>query len=157
MLKVFCAPARYTQGPNATASLGEEIVNLGLSGPALIVAGRSAAKLLEPVWQEALTSSGIDFRIFHFTGECTSAEIARGVEAGRAMGARLIIGAGGGKVLDTSRAIASDLGLPQVNCPPSPPVTPRAAPCRWCIQTKALSSNTGSTAVIPTLSWWTPR
>ena len=67
MLKVFCAPARYTQGPNATASLGEEIVNLGLSGPALIVAGRSAAKLLEPVWQEALTSSGIDFRIFHFT------------------------------------------------------------------------------------------
>lgn len=117
MLKVFCSPSRYTQGPNATASLGEEIVNLGLSGPALIVAGRSAARLLEPIWQEALASSGIDFRIFHFNGECTSAEIARGVEAGRAMGARLIIGAGGGKVLDTSRAVASDLGLPQVNCP----------------------------------------
>ena len=126
MLKVFCAPARYTQGPNATASLGEEIVNLGLSGPALIVAGRSAAKLLEPVWQEALTSSGIDFRIFHFAGECTSAEIARGVEVGRAMGARLIIGAGGGKVLDTSRAVASDLGLPQVNCPT---IASSDAPC----------------------------
>ena len=38
MLSVFCAPSRYTQGPDATAMLGHEIVNLGLSGPALIVA-----------------------------------------------------------------------------------------------------------------------
>ena len=38
-LKVFCAPARYTQGPHATEQLGAEIRNLGLEGPALIVAG----------------------------------------------------------------------------------------------------------------------
>lgn len=126
MLKVFCSPARYTQGPNATASLGEEIVNLGLSGPALIVAGRSAAKLLAPIWRETLTAAGIAYQVFPFTGECTSAEIARGVEAGRAMGAKIVIGAGGGKVLDTSRAVASDLDLPQVNCPT---IASSDAPC----------------------------
>ena len=126
MLKVFCSPARYTQGPNATASLGEEIVNLGLSGPALIVAGRSAAEILAPIWSETLTAAGIAYQVFPFTGECTSAEIARGVEAGRAMGARIVIGAGGGKVLDTSRAVASDLGLPQVNCPT---IASSDAPC----------------------------
>src|SRR5205814_1983884 len=46
MLSIFCSPSRYTQGPNATASLGREIVNLGLTGPALIVAGKSAIALL---------------------------------------------------------------------------------------------------------------
>jgi glycerol dehydrogenase len=126
MLKIFCSPARYTQGPNATASLGEEIVNLGLAGPALIVAGRSAVRLLEPVWKESLGAAGLAYEVFHFQGECTAAEIARGVAAGRQMGARIVIGAGGGKVLDTSRAVASDMELPQVNCPT---IASSDAPC----------------------------
>src|SRR5262249_32867373 len=46
MLSVFCSPSRYTQGKNATASLGSELLRLGLRGPALIVAGRSASRLL---------------------------------------------------------------------------------------------------------------
>jgi glycerol dehydrogenase len=46
MLSVFCSPSRYTQGKNATASLGHEMAGLGLEGPALIVAGRSAISLL---------------------------------------------------------------------------------------------------------------
>ena len=46
MLSVFCSPSRYTQGKNATASLGQEMVGLGLRGPALVVAGRSAIRLL---------------------------------------------------------------------------------------------------------------
>jgi hypothetical protein len=46
MLSVFCSPCRYTQGKNATAALGQELTNLGLRGPALIVAGRSAVRLL---------------------------------------------------------------------------------------------------------------
>jgi glycerol dehydrogenase len=50
LLKVFCAPARYTQGPNATKQLGDEIHDLGLEGPALIVAGRCAIRLLSETW-----------------------------------------------------------------------------------------------------------
>jgi glycerol dehydrogenase-like iron-containing ADH family enzyme len=45
MLQVFCATSRYTQGKNATARLGEEIGNLGLDGPPLIVGGRSAVSI----------------------------------------------------------------------------------------------------------------
>ena len=41
MLSVFSSPSRYTQGKNATASLGQEMAALGLRGPALIVAGHS--------------------------------------------------------------------------------------------------------------------
>jgi glycerol dehydrogenase len=117
MLKVFCAPTRYTQGPNATEQLGSEIRNLGLEGPALIVAGNSAIRLLSETWARTFGAVAMSYQIFRFGGECTAAEIRRGDQAARDLNAQVIIGAGGGKVLDTARAIAADLSLPVVNCP----------------------------------------
>ena len=117
MLKVFCAPARYTQGPHATAQLGAEIRNLGLEGPALIIAGRAAIRLLSGTWMKTFADAGMRHEVFRFGGECTAAEIRRAGQAARGFGARVVIGAGGGKVLDTARAVAADLGLPVVNCP----------------------------------------
>jgi glycerol dehydrogenase len=116
-LKVFCAPARYAQGPSATEKLGAEICNLGLQGPALIVAGRSAIRLLSETWEKTFAEAGLGHHVFPFRGECTAAEIQRGSEAAKAARARVIVGAGGGKVLDTGRAIAAELSLPVVNCP----------------------------------------
>jgi len=126
MLQIFCAPSRYTQGRNATAHLGEEIVNLGLGGPALLIAGRSAVSLLSGIWATSLGEAGIAYSVFAFGGECSASEIGRGKAAAEATGARLIIGAGGGKVLDTARAVASDLNLPVVNCPT---IASSDAPC----------------------------
>ena len=126
MLKVFCSPTRYTQGPHATEQLGAEIRNLGIEGPALIVAGRTAMRLLADKWEKTFWDAGMTHEIFSFAGECTAAEIHRGDEAARDAGARVIIGAGGGKVLDTARAIASDLSLPVVNCPT---IASSDAPC----------------------------
>jgi glycerol dehydrogenase len=126
MLRIFCAPSRYTQGKNATAHLGEEIVNLGLGGPALLLAGRSATALLSETWKTSLHGAGIRYSLFPFGGECSSGEIARGKAAAQAAGAKIVIGAGGGKLLDTARAIASDLDLPVVNCPT---IASSDAPC----------------------------
>lgn len=126
MLKVFCSPARYTQGPHATKQLGAEMHNLGLESPCLIVAGRSAIRLLSEVWTTSFAEAGMNFEVFPFAGECTAAEIRRGGEAAIASKARVIVGAGGGKVLDAARAIASDLGLPVVNCPT---IASSDAPC----------------------------
>lgn len=117
MLKVFCAPTRYTQGPHATDQLGSEMRNLGLEGPALIVAGRTAMRLLAETWARTFADADMRYQVLAFAGECTSAEIRRGCEAARDAAARVVVGAGGGKVLDTARAIASDLSLPVVNCP----------------------------------------
>jgi glycerol dehydrogenase len=126
MLKVFCAPARYTQGPNATEQLGAEIRALGLEGPAIIVAGRSAIRLLSETWKRTFSEAGLSHEVFPFAGECTAAEIRRGREAARSAKARVVVAAGGGKVLDTARAIASDLSLPVVNCPT---IASSDAPC----------------------------
>jgi glycerol dehydrogenase len=126
MLSVFCSPSRYTQGKNATASLGSEMLGLGLRGPALIVAGRSACRLLALAWQTTFAEARIEHAVHPFGGECSLAEIERVKSAARQHKAQVIVGAGGGKVLDTARAVAADLSLPVVNCPT---VASSDAPC----------------------------
>lgn len=126
MNTVFSSPCRYTQGPDATQSLGAEMAVLGLKGPVLIVAGRSARAQLGPVWEKTLGAAGIEIRIHPFGGECTFAEIGRIVAVARSVGARTILGAGGGKALDAARAAAAELGLPVVNCPT---IASTDAPC----------------------------
>lgn len=126
MLSVFSSPSRYVQGKGATAALGHEIKSLGLEGPVLIIAGKTVIGLLEPTWQKALDEAGLKYAVACFGGECSLEEIDRVQAAGRELGARTIVGAGGGKVLDTARAAAAGLGLPVVNCPT---VASSDAPC----------------------------
>ena len=126
MLSVFSSPSRYTQGRNATAALGEEMAGLGLRGPALIVAGISARRLLSAVWEKCLGEAGISYAVHPFGGECSDAEIGEVKAAAGRTSTNVIIGAGGGKVLDTARAAAADLDLPVVNCPT---VASSDAPC----------------------------
>lgn len=126
MLSVYCSPTRYTQGKDATASLGKEMAGLGLKGPALIVAGKSAIRLLSGTWPVTLAEAGIKHVVYPFGGECSLAEIARIKGEAQRHKAQVIVGAGGGKVLDTARAVAADLDLPVVNCPT---VASSDAPC----------------------------
>jgi glycerol dehydrogenase len=83
MLSVFCSPSRYTQGKNATQSLGQEMVGLGLRGPVLILAGRSATRLLADIWKATFRQAGIDHPVRPFGGECSHAEIERVKSAAR--------------------------------------------------------------------------
>lgn len=126
MLSVFCSPSRYTQGKNATEFLGQEMATLGLTGPALIVASRSAARLLSDTWDRTLGDAGIPYVALPFGGECSIAEIQRIKAEAERRQSRAIVGAGGGKALDAARAAASDLNLPVVCCPT---VASSDAPC----------------------------
>src|SRR5262245_5845218 len=126
MLAVFSSPSRYTQGKNATAELGKEMKALGLEGPALIIGGRRARKLRSEAWALSLGVASIKHSVHPFGGECSLAEIERGKTEAKEQGARLIVGAGGGKLLDVARAVAADLDLPVVNCPT---VASSDAPC----------------------------
>ncbi len=117
MISVFSSPARYTQGLNATQKLGEELALLGLEGPALIVAGGSALAQLFDTWNQTLGEAKCSYNVHRFGGECSLAEILRIRRAAEALAARVIIGAGGGKVLDAARATAAELSLPFVSCP----------------------------------------
>ena len=117
MNTIFSSPLRYTQGAHVTESLGAEMKVLGLSGQVLIVASASPRKLLEGIWGDSLTQAGYGFSIHDFAGECSAAEIARIVAGARAVNCAIVVGAGGGKVLDAARAAAAELELPFICCP----------------------------------------
>jgi glycerol dehydrogenase len=117
MHRVFCAPLRYVQGDGVTGRLALEMAVLGIHGPVLVVAGRSAAAALAPVWAAAMSAAGWHHHVRAFGGECTAAEIDAVAAEARALDARAIVGAGGGKCLDASRAAAAAVGLPFVSCP----------------------------------------
>ena len=126
MLSVFTSPSRYTQGKGATAALGQEMAALGLEGPVLVMAGKTVIGLLEETWKRSLDEAGLKHAVYRFGGECSLGEIERVKTAAREVKARTIVGAGGGKVLDTARAAAAGLDLPVVNCPT---VASSDAPC----------------------------
>ena len=126
MLAVFCSPSRYTQGRDATAHLGSEMTTLGLEGPALVVAGKSPIRLLSETWKSTFAEAGMAYRVHEFGGECTLKEIERIRNAATESKAGVIVGSGGGKVLDAARAAAADLKLPVVCCPT---VASSDAPC----------------------------
>lgn len=126
MVAIFCSPSRYVQGPAATAELGAQLVHLGLTRPALIIASQRAIDQLASVWEKTLTDAGITFAIHEFGGECSQQAIDSGVAAAHAAGANVVIGVGGGKTLDTSRAVASEIGAAMVNCPT---IASSDAPC----------------------------
>src|SRR5882757_9372333 len=101
MLSVFSSPGHYVQGRDATAALGPEMLRLGLAGPVLIVAAPSAERLLGDTWRATFKGTGTDYGVHRFGGECSRAEIARVGQAVQAASAAVVVGAGGGKALDT--------------------------------------------------------
>ncbi|MBX9573823.1 MAG: glycerol dehydrogenase [Candidatus Obscuribacterales bacterium] len=117
MLSTFCAPSRYVQGRNATQQLGTEMKKIGLAGPVFIIAGSHAAELLSQDWKRSFDEVGFKFEVLKFGGECSLNEIHRCKEAASKFGAKTIVGAGGGKVLDTARAVAAEINAGIVNCP----------------------------------------
>jgi glycerol dehydrogenase len=126
MLNTFCSPSRYIQGRDATFRLPEEMRKMGLSGKTLIIASPTARKELEGIWLETFPMHQSSFEVVTFGGECSVDEIARCRNEAIRSGAVSIVGVGGGKVLDSARAVAHELSIPVVTCPT---VAASDAPC----------------------------
>src|SRR5918997_4351542 len=104
---VFAAPLRYVQGPGALDTLGAELSRLKVSRP-LVLCDPGVRDALEP----RLVGTVITFK-----GEISPGEIDRVAAAARDAEADAIVGVGGGKTLDTAKAVAHPAGLPLVIVP----------------------------------------
>lgn len=102
------------------------MAGLGLNGPILIVGSRSPIRLLSETWKRTFAEVRMTYAVHEFGGECSLAEVERIKQAATQNKSQVIVGAGGGKVLDAARAAAADLNLLVVNCPT---VASSDAPC----------------------------
>ncbi len=122
MLTTAIFPARYVQGDGALDHLGEEVQRLG----------KTAFCLLDPFARQHLlqritaAGSGMTLHSEAFGGECSDEEVARVVALAEEAGATVIVGVGGGKTLDTAKAVAHEMGLPVVIVPT---IASTDAPC----------------------------
>ena len=114
---VFCSPLRYVQGPGVSRRLAAEMQAVGLEGPVLVSAGNAAIASLAPAWADSFAEAGWSHRVLAFGGESSRREVAAIAAEASGVGARTIVGAGGGKTLDAARAAAAMARIPFVSCP----------------------------------------
>ena len=104
-IRILGAPQRYVQGPGVIDRLADAVAIAG-GGPVAVIIDPVARALIGARIQELLP----DARLLDFGGECTAAEIA--ACAAGAGDARLLLGVGGGKAIDTAKGAAIECGLP---------------------------------------------
>ena len=102
-------PGRYVQGANALQRLGKEVSRLGDHG--FVICAPFVYENLLPGFRSELEGA-IKVSLEKFVGECSDEEIARLVGEAKALGANAVVGIGGGKTVDTAKAVAHALKIP---------------------------------------------
>lgn len=115
MIKAFVAPGRYIQGVGAIDLAGKYVAPLGKK--ALVVWDAAVHNLIAEQLEAGFLEHGVELVSFVFSGECSRSQIERGLELARTGGVEVVIGAGGGKAIDLSKAIAFKLGARVVSLP----------------------------------------
>jgi len=124
MTQIFGSPDKYVQARNLTDEIGEYVGEMG--SKALFVASPTAKEITEERVTAGLNDAGIDVIVEEFGRECSAAEIDRLADRVEETGAEFAIGAGGGKTLDTIKAVSETRGIPSVIMPT---IASTDAPC----------------------------
>lgn len=112
-MRTIQSPGKYIQGPDALASLNEYIQPLGSRWLILV----DAAMESQVSRLSTQGSDNLHFRIEMFRGQCSRQEIQRVAEHAENHRCDGIIGFGGGKVLDTAKAVAFHQHLRSIMLP----------------------------------------
>lgn len=112
-LQTYLWPGSIYLGAEAARLVGEQVKMLGASHAFLLTdPGVEAAGLIVPV-QEALTTSNVSFSFYdQVVANPDIASVDAAAAAFRDGGADIIVGLGGGSVLDTAKAVRMLLGGP---------------------------------------------
>jgi glycerol dehydrogenase len=113
--RIFGAPGKYIQGQGAVNHIGEIAAGLGQS--VFLLSDAAVAGTAGPIIEDACAAAKISCNKEIFAGECTQEEIARQTSAARAQGSDVVVGLGGGKAIDTAKAVSLSLELPIVVIP----------------------------------------
>jgi len=124
MKKVIRSPGKYVQGANILQEAGAQIKDFGKN--CLLLATPSAYETAQTVVGKSLTENNIRFHVEKFNRECSKNEIQRLVELVKKNGCDAVIGMGGGKAMDTAKAVAYKCNIPAIIVPT---IASSDAPC----------------------------
>lgn len=103
-MQVFKTPETYIQGSNVIESSIEYINERW--DKLVLLADEIVLDILEQPLRSSFRETSLNLTVEEFGGECSLSEIDRLSERAAGLEADVIIGAGGGKALDTAKAIA---------------------------------------------------
>lgn len=112
-LRAIGFPSLYIQGPGALDDLPRVWAAVARPG----VAGLIVDPFVDALFRDRAAALPVAAFVLPFGGECTRPEIDRLADSLRPLGCGAILGAGGGKALDTAKAVAHALDLPVIIAP----------------------------------------
>lgn len=104
MAKIMKAPGKYIQAANELDNLGKHVKNMGTKF-LVIISKRNYGEIGSRI-QSSLEENGYTCDFEMFGGECSLEEIDRLAAAGREKACDSVIAVGGGKAIDTGKAVA---------------------------------------------------
>lgn len=123
MIQASIFPGRYTQGAGALSTLGKEASKFGKK--AFTLCDPFALESIIPEYQKDIEKE-VEIKFEKFNGECSDKEIERVSQLATEAGSEVMIAVGGGKTIDTAKAVAHKLSLPIIVVPT---IASTDAPC----------------------------
>lgn len=124
MSRLLLAPGRYVQGTGAINEIGTFASSMGKKG--FIVGGKRALSFCGKKIKASLGRNELDSLQEMFNGECSDKEIGRLKDVATSNSCDFIIAVGGGKVIDTGKAVAYEMNVQVIVVPT---IAATDAPC----------------------------
>jgi glycerol dehydrogenase len=113
--KIMCSPRKYVQGPGVLREAGLHANELG--SRAIVLGDNIVLSLFGDILSRSFQERHMTCLLEEFHGECSHSEIDRLSEIAKRMSVDLVVGVGGGKALDTAKAVAHRLGVSMAMTP----------------------------------------
>ncbi|WP_058913659.1 bifunctional L-1,2-propanediol dehydrogenase/glycerol dehydrogenase [Entomohabitans teleogrylli] len=124
MDRIIQSPGKYIQGAGVLARIGDYLKPL--ADRYLVLGDDFVLGLVQEKVKASCSAAGLSLEVASFKGECSQNEIARLRALAEKAGCSAVLGIGGGKTLDTAKALAHYMNIPVVV---APTIASTDAPC----------------------------
>lgn len=115
MSKILKSPAKYVQGPNTLRTLDQYLQGMG--NRLLVIISPNGMKRMQNTLESCFSGKPYELTYELFQGECSQRQIDQLINCAKEKDCTAVIGIGGGKILDTAKAVAYEAGLRSVIIP----------------------------------------
>lgn len=115
MSRILKSPSKYVQGNGVLLGLDNYLEGMGNN--LLVIISTSGLKRIKPLLDQCFENKEYTVNYEIFSGECTREEVNRLVSQAKSENCTAILGVGGGKILDTAKAVSHYSQLPMIIVP----------------------------------------